>query len=125
MKDLKRVLTRLKKSGWTQTALAEKFNVRNNTISDIASGASANPGWKLAASLIALNNNEELVMPSGVDTFSDIVLQLMEAGWTQDQISHSTNSGRVTIAALAQNPGRVPRYALGDALIKLHARSVR
>lgn len=120
-----RAIKRLLNSGITQKSIAAKLGVSENTLTGLANGKD-NPRWRLGANLLALSEDRyPATLPQGIVDFQDLIGQLADAGWTQTAIAISISFPRTSVSTVATRPGFEPRYMLGDALIRLHARSVR
>ena len=56
--ELKAIIGELLAAGWTQARIAEKAGCSQPTISEIASGTTENPRFRIAAALIDLHRKE-------------------------------------------------------------------
>lgn len=118
-------IKRLRKMGYTQKRIATKLGVSQNTITDMKKSI-VNPKWRLGADLIALSEGQyPATLPDGVADFQDLILQLRDKGWTNLAIANAISRSRTSVSTVATTPGFEPRWLLADALIRLHARSVR
>lgn len=124
-KRFQRCFKSLRKKGWSQKDIAAKLNISENSISKLSVGEVTNPTWRLGANLISIDDDcFPATLPSGIDSFQDLIVQLSQAGWTQGAMARSVNCSRTVISYLSTLPGSEPRFELGNALLRLYARSI-
>lgn len=119
------IISALQSQDWTQTKIADRLSLSRVTVCNIANGKSPNPSYRTAIGLIALQEGKDTADPVPSLYFQHLIRELCDSGMSQLQIATEIGMSQTGVASVLHDPDREPRWASANALIQLHARTVR